>query len=341
MFTPTTSASARRRRAQAPQARRDRRRPLVVEPHPVAQRALVQHPPQPRRLVARLGVRGDRPDLDEPEAEHRQTGHADRVLVEAGGQPERARGTVDPTPARHRPRAARNTRCTTLRRTGTRRDQPDRAGTRPRARARGPCDGRRGRTAGGTRRQPRSSARAARRRPARAPQPREPEERQHERDVPVPLTERRPHRLVGEVPHVDQREHADGEHPDHLDRSPPTTPAGAGPWPARPSRRRTPARRRARAGTRPAPRRAWWPPGRSRGRVAASARIPYTATSAAGRGRSPWDVLVGSLTRSPRSAAAGTRGRRRSARRRAAPPSSSACAPRTPTRPRSAGRAAA
>ena len=81
-------ATATLGRAQVAKPLGDRGRTLVVEAHPVAQRALIEHTPEPRRLVAGLRLRGDGAHLDEPEAEHGQAGDADRVLVEAGSQPE-------------------------------------------------------------------------------------------------------------------------------------------------------------------------------------------------------------------------------------------------------------
>ena len=150
---PDHEPSARRGRAQAPQPGRDRRGALVVEAHPVAQRPLLQHAPQPRRLVARLRVRGDRADLDEAEAEHRQARDARPRSCRTRPPARTATGTVAPRPAR-RPRR-RPGRPGGPRRAGAGpAPPPGSAGTRPRARAPDPCGGTRGRTAVGTRSSP-------------------------------------------------------------------------------------------------------------------------------------------------------------------------------------------
>ncbi len=65
-------------------------RALVVEAHPVDQRAVVDQPEQPRRRVAGLRLTGDGADLDVVEAEHRQAVDAEAVLVESGRETERA-----------------------------------------------------------------------------------------------------------------------------------------------------------------------------------------------------------------------------------------------------------
>ena len=63
---------------------------------------VVGQPEQPRPRVARLRLGGDRPDLDEAEAERGSASTCGGVLVEAGGQAERARERQ----ARARARAA-------------------------------------------------------------------------------------------------------------------------------------------------------------------------------------------------------------------------------------------
>ena len=55
----------------ARQPRGQRRRPPVVEPHPVDDGLVCAHPEQPRPGVARLDVPGHSADLDEPEAQQR------------------------------------------------------------------------------------------------------------------------------------------------------------------------------------------------------------------------------------------------------------------------------
>src|SRR5690606_27691187 len=63
----------------------------VVEAHPVAQRPLLGVTPQAGAVVARLGVGGDGPDLDVPEAEHVHPEHGGGVLVHPGREAEHAR----------------------------------------------------------------------------------------------------------------------------------------------------------------------------------------------------------------------------------------------------------
>ena len=64
---------------------------VVVEAHPVDDRAVLRQPEQPRLRVARLGLARDRADLDVPEAERGQRVDADGVLVEARGEAEDVR----------------------------------------------------------------------------------------------------------------------------------------------------------------------------------------------------------------------------------------------------------
>ena len=80
--------------AVEPLARRASRRgdhlgAVVVEAHPVDDRAVGREPEQPGPVVAGLWPGGDGADLDEPEAERAEGVDPDRVLVEAGGQAER------------------------------------------------------------------------------------------------------------------------------------------------------------------------------------------------------------------------------------------------------------
>ena len=63
---------------------------VVVEAHAVDQRAIAGQPEHPGPRVAGLRLGGDRADLDEAEAEREQRAHAPGVLVEPGGEPERA-----------------------------------------------------------------------------------------------------------------------------------------------------------------------------------------------------------------------------------------------------------
>lgn len=68
-------------------------RALVVEAHAVDQRAVRDQAEQALLRVAGLRLAGHGADLDVVEAEHRHAVDRDRVLVEAGGEPE---GTVHP-----------------------------------------------------------------------------------------------------------------------------------------------------------------------------------------------------------------------------------------------------
>ena len=92
--------------AQRPQPGGQRRRAVVVEPHPVDQRPLGREAEHPRLRVARLRPRGHRADLDEPEPEGRQPDDPLAVLVEPGRQPERA-GEVQPERPHPQRRVAR------------------------------------------------------------------------------------------------------------------------------------------------------------------------------------------------------------------------------------------
>ena len=73
------------------QPRGDGGRALVVEAHPVDQRAVGRRAGRgAARGLPGWGCAGDRADLDVVEAEHRHAVDGDGVLVEAGGQPEGA-----------------------------------------------------------------------------------------------------------------------------------------------------------------------------------------------------------------------------------------------------------
>ena len=63
---------------------------VVVEAHPVEQRAVVGQPEHPRRRVAGLRLRGDGADLGVAEAQRAPGVQPAAVLVEAGRQAERA-----------------------------------------------------------------------------------------------------------------------------------------------------------------------------------------------------------------------------------------------------------
>jgi len=78
-----------------PQLSRRRGGPGVIEPHPVDQRPVRGQPEQPRLGVPRLGLRGHRADLHEPEPQRGQPARPERVLVEPCRQPERA-GKLQP-----------------------------------------------------------------------------------------------------------------------------------------------------------------------------------------------------------------------------------------------------
>jgi hypothetical protein len=107
-----------------------RRRAVVVEPHPVDQRPLSREAKHPRLGVARLRLRGHRADLDETEPEGSQPGDALAVLVEPGRQPQRP-GEVQPERPHPQPRVARAERPPQPPRhpryRGRRPDQPERA----------------------------------------------------------------------------------------------------------------------------------------------------------------------------------------------------------------------
>ena len=72
------------------QPRGDRIRAAVGEPHPVQERARLREALDARPRVARLGLRGDRPDLHEAEADRPEPLEPGRVLVDARGDAERA-----------------------------------------------------------------------------------------------------------------------------------------------------------------------------------------------------------------------------------------------------------
>ena len=101
-----TVAAVTRPGPQRPQPGGQRRRAVVVEPHPVDQRPLGREAEHPRLRVARLRPRGHRADLDEPEPEGGQPDDALAVLVEPGRQPERA-GEVQPERPHPQRRVAR------------------------------------------------------------------------------------------------------------------------------------------------------------------------------------------------------------------------------------------
>ena len=63
---------------------------VVVEPHPVEQRAVVGQPEHPRWRIARLRLRGDGADLGVAESQRAPGLQARAVLVETGGQAQRA-----------------------------------------------------------------------------------------------------------------------------------------------------------------------------------------------------------------------------------------------------------
>jgi hypothetical protein len=60
----------------------------IVEPHAVDDGTIRDEAEQPRARIAGLRLRGDRSDLDVPEAEQAQTPDAAGVLVESGRDPE-------------------------------------------------------------------------------------------------------------------------------------------------------------------------------------------------------------------------------------------------------------
>ena len=63
---------------------------MVVETHPVDQRAVAGQAEHPRPGVARLWLRGHGTDLDERESQRTQRIRSQGVLIEPGRQPERA-----------------------------------------------------------------------------------------------------------------------------------------------------------------------------------------------------------------------------------------------------------
>src|ERR1035441_9176188 len=65
------------------------RPPHLFDPPRVHQRPARRQPEHQRRFCARLGPRGHRADLHEPEPERPQPGHRPCVLVEPGRQPDR------------------------------------------------------------------------------------------------------------------------------------------------------------------------------------------------------------------------------------------------------------
>jgi hypothetical protein len=81
--------------ATGAQPGRGRRGTVVVEAHPVDQRAIGGQPEQPGPRVAGLRPGGHRAHLHEREAERAERVRRERILVEARGQPERA-GQVAP-----------------------------------------------------------------------------------------------------------------------------------------------------------------------------------------------------------------------------------------------------
>ena len=100
-LTPSTVA-----RAAAGDPRRDRLGAGVREAHAVLQRAVGGQAPHARARVARLRERGDGADLDGAEAERAQALEPARVLVDAGGDAERAReAQAERVDGQHRVRA--------------------------------------------------------------------------------------------------------------------------------------------------------------------------------------------------------------------------------------------
>ena len=68
---------------------------LVVEPHPVDHRLVLGEAEQAGPGIAGLGTRGERAHLDEAEAEAEHLAEGLGILVEAGGEPDRAPADVD------------------------------------------------------------------------------------------------------------------------------------------------------------------------------------------------------------------------------------------------------
>ena len=152
MFTPTTS----RRPAGVARSRRSRAA-TAAEPSllkPIRLRSARWSSTRHSRGGSLPGwpLRGHGADLDEAEPEHRQARDPDGVLVEARRERRTATGSAAPHTSHGARR--RTSRTRRRRRPAQHRDLRRRRGsarTRPRGRARGPCGGRRGRTAGGTR----------------------------------------------------------------------------------------------------------------------------------------------------------------------------------------------
>ncbi len=109
--------------------------PGVVEPEAVDDSLVLRQPEHPRARVARLGLRRDRSDLDEPEAHPQERVRRLGILVEAGGHADRVR-ELEPERAHLQARIGRDPR------------RPARAGlAAPRSRERCARSGRRRGTA--------------------------------------------------------------------------------------------------------------------------------------------------------------------------------------------------
>ena len=108
------------------QPQREFARSVIVEPHPVEQGLVVGQPEHPRLRIAGLGLRGHRADLGVAETQRAPGVQARAVLVEPGGQADRA-GKPD---AEHRALQHRIRRC-----------QPPGQAAAQRAEVRWPCAG--------------------------------------------------------------------------------------------------------------------------------------------------------------------------------------------------------